>query len=260
MANPRSNRSKHRKPRRKGWDPLADWYHGMVGENGSKFQQKLAIPAVKELLAPQAKELILDVGCGQGVLAPHIIKAGAVYTGFDLSQKLISRANQRKLKTAEFLIGDASKPNPNVEANGPFDAAVFLLSIQDMQDLESVIVNTTRMLKPESRIVMLMLHPAFRIPRQSGWGFDEKRKLRYRRIDSYLSEMAVPLKQYSGGQGVSISHHRPLQNYINTLSEQGFKLDRMLEIPATALGESKDKPTRRAVEEIPIFLGIRAVR
>jgi hypothetical protein len=36
-------------------------------------------------------------------------------------------------------------------------------------------------------MVLLLTHPCFRVPRQSGWGWDEQRKLQYRRVDRYLT-------------------------------------------------------------------------
>ena len=51
-----------------------------------------------------------------------------------------------------------------------FDSAVFLLSIQDMDPLEDVVASVVWALKPRSRVVLLMTHPAFRQPRHSGLG------------------------------------------------------------------------------------------
>ena len=75
-----------------------------------------------------------------------------------------------------------------------------------------------------------MTHPAFRQPRHSGWGFDESRKLTYRRIDGYLNEMAVPMKSLGGGQPTR-SFHRPISAYVNALADAGFATDAMLEVP-----------------------------
>ena len=75
-----------------------------------------------------------------------------------------------------------------------------------------------------------MTHPAFRQPRHSGWGFDEGRKLTYRRIDGYLGEMAVPMKSLGGGPPTR-SFHRPISAYINAFAEAGFATDAMLELP-----------------------------
>jgi hypothetical protein len=138
---------------------------------------------------------------------------------------------------------------------------VFLLSIQDMDRLEAIFDSLDRVLRQKSRVVLLMTHPAFRQPRHSGWGFDEARKLVYRRIDAYLTPMAVPMKAL-GDRAPTISYHRPLSSYVNALAAIGFAIDAMREIPD--LPENV-RPTRRrslfgANTEFPLFLALRGRR
>jgi len=245
-----------------GWDAVAAWYDGWVGKGGSVHHRQLAIPAVLTLLNAQPGEYILDIGAGQGVLAPYIAQTGARYTGIDASRKLLKYARDHHGETGQFLRGDAADLR-QVSALKPesFDAVIFLLSIQDMNPLDKVVQSAAWALKPGGRAVILMTHPAFRVPRQSGWGFDEGRKLQYRRVDSYLSELPVPMKQYPGQQtGVTISFHRPLSVYVNTLAAHGLLVERLDEIPVGdfALKQNRSKAEIRADGEIPLFLALRA--
>lgn len=247
------------------WDPLAAWYDGWVGEQGSRYHREVVIPATLELLQPQPGERILDIGAGQGVLATHVARAGARYTGVDASPRLIATAQQRHGHDSEFLVGDARDLSA-VEALQPssFDAAAFVLSIQDMDPLPAVLESASWALKADSRVVILMVHPAFRAPRHSGWGWDDARKLQFRRVDSYLTPMAVPMKSLGPGADYrSRSFHRPIGAYVEGLSERGFLTDRMLEIPdlpaASAPGRAA-RSTERSRVEIPLFLCLRAVR
>ena len=244
---------------------MATWYDGWVGDRGSTYHRELAIPAVLDLLQPQRGEAILDVGGGQGVLAPYLAEAGARVTVVDASAKLIAAAKRRRtrMRDARFLVGDARRlPAVAGLDAASFDAAVFLLSIQDMDPLEDVVRGVDWALKPASRVVLLMTHPAFRQPRHSGWGFDEGRKLTYRRVDAYLEPMAVPMKSLGGGLPTR-SFHRPISAYVNALADAGFVTDAMLELPDLPPDRRPGKATRgdaRANAEIPIFLGLRAVR
>ena len=252
-------------PRETSWERVATWYDGWVGEHGSAYHRELAIPAVLDLLQPQSGEEILDVGGGQGVLAPYLAEAGAIVMVVDASARLIAAARRRhgRLRTARYVVGDARRLPAVAELEqGAFDAAVFLLSIQDMDPLEDAIRGVDWALRPASRVVLLMTHPAFRQPRHSGWGFDEGRKLTYRRIDGYLGEMAVPMKSLGGGQPTR-SFHRPISAYVNALADVGFATDAMLEVPDLPPDRRPGSAARgdaRANAEIPIFLGLRAVR
>jgi hypothetical protein len=117
-----------------------------------------------------------------------------------------------------------------------------------------VLASAAWALKPQGRAVILMTHPCFRIPRQSGWGYDPQRKLRYRRLDSYLSPLKVPMKSHQ--QGTTTSFHRPLAAYINGLAAHGLMIDLMREI--TASESVEDRSDRRAQREFPLFLVLRA--
>lgn len=264
-----SNRSPRRPakpaPRETSWERVATWYDGWVGDRGSAYHRQLAIPAVLDLLRPQPGEAILDVGGGQGVLTPALVEAGARVTVVDASAKLIAAAKRRhgRIRDARFLVGDARRlaAVAGIEA-GTYDAATFLLSIQDMDPLAEVMRGVDWALRPVARVVLLMTHPAFRQPRHSGWGYDEGRKLTYRRIDGYLTEMAVPMKSLGGGQPTR-SFHRPISAYVNALADAGFATDAMLELPDLPPDRRPGRAARgdaRAQAEIPIFLALRAVR
>ncbi len=247
---------------RTSWDPLADWYDGWVGKEGSLHHRRLAIPAVLELLAPQTGEKILDIGAGQGVLVPHIAGSGAAYVGVEASPRLLQIARKRHGHTGRFIQGDASQLQrlPGLH-EGMFDAAVFLLSIQDMDPLPSILESVAWVLRGGGRLVLLMTHPCFRVPRQSGWGWQEERKMQYRRIDRYLTPLSVPMKAYPGQQqGTTLSFHRPLQEYVNCLAECGLLLDQMKEIATYKVvsGGQHARAENLAQQEIPLFLGLRA--
>ena len=251
-----------RGPAGDSWERVATWYDGWVGDQGSRYHQALAIPTVLDLLEPAPGEEILDVGAGQGVLGPHIAARGALYTGVDASPRLIALARRRHGEAGQFLVGDARglRMTHGLRAYG-YDAAVFLLSIQDMDPLGPIFTSLDWALRPRSRVIMLMTHPSFRQPRHAGWGFDEGRMLVYRRVDAYLTPMAVPMKAIGGGVPTR-SFHRPLSTYVNGLAAVGFAVDALLELPDLP-GEARPGRRRagaRADAEIPLFLALRARR
>jgi SAM-dependent methyltransferase len=249
-------RSRRSRPARSGWDHLAGWYDGWVGAGGSRYHRAQAIPLAMDLLDLRPGERVLDVGAGQGVLAPSIRRAGASYVGVDASPRMIDLARRHHGRDGRFVVGDARRLDvlPGV-GGAAFHAATFLLSIQDMDPLDEVLRATAALLASSARIVLVLTHPAFRVPRHSGWQRDPDRGITVRRVDAYLRPMAVPLSGRPGtGAGPTTTFHRPLSAYVNGLAAVGFAVDAMVEAPdeiRTGPGTNPD---------IPLFLGLRAGR
>ncbi|MBX3144157.1 MAG: class I SAM-dependent methyltransferase [Trueperaceae bacterium] len=244
---------------RSSWEQVANWYDATVGIRGSPHHRKVAIPTVMRLADPRAGELLLDVGCGQGVLAHHVLKAGAGYLGVDASAAMIRHARKRR-EGVNFEVGDARDLTGTTSVEpGSCHVVVFLLSVQDMDPLPQVMASAADALAPGGRLVLFMVHPAFRPPRASGWGFDQQRKLTYRRIERYLTPSAVPMKEYvevgAGPRGATISFHRPLQEYFAAITAAGLVVDALEEFP-DPVGEEHEKGSG----EIPLFLALRARR
>lgn len=246
-----------------GWDPIALWYDGWMGAEGSRFHQEVALPLTLELAAPRKQQRVLDVGCGQGVLAEAIVRCGAHYTGIDVSGTLVRKAIARHGKAANsrFLHCDASVPSRYAK-HGPFDLAVLLLSVQDMPAIRRVFSSVGSVLRPRGRIVIVMTHPCFRIPRMSGWGVDPGRKLVYRRVDGYLTSRKIPIRLHGRNVAKTFSYHRPLSEYTRELARAGFSIDALEERTVTAEQQRKIaiRGPSRHNEDIPVLLGVVASR
>lgn len=232
---------------------MAKWYNGWVGKRGSHYHRKSALPTVLALSDPQKGERVLDIGCGQGVLAPAVLQRGAAYLGVDASRTLVRFARQNHPE-ARFVHGDARRLEALAEVSAEsFEVAVFMLSIQDMNPLEEVLQQAAWALSRGGRLVIFMVHPCFRSPRGSGWGYDAARKLTYRRVEQYLTGRRVPMKAYAEAgvksTGTTLSFHRPLKAYVNTLAALGLLVDRLEELP---------DPHDERAPEIPLFAALRA--
>lgn len=143
------NKQRTSPKRSHSWDDVATWYDSWVGKKGSHYHRNIAIPTVMNLLKPARHEHILDVGCGTGVLAPHVLKTGARYSGIDLSPKLV-RLAQRYHPKAQFYKRDALELSGLESTSNLFDTAVFMLSIQDIHPLQGALESVSHVLDASS--------------------------------------------------------------------------------------------------------------
>jgi SAM-dependent methyltransferase len=214
-----------------------------------------------KLLGVGAGKVFLDVACGEGSFAQLISKQGGGVVGIDASPTLVRQAQMKHVRNAEFFVSDASRGTKEI-ASMTFDGAAIVLALQNIENMEGVFATVSKLLKKNAPFVIVLNHPAFRVPRQSSWGFEDSRKMMYRRIDSYLEEKSIPMQMHPGDAPDvrTMSFHRPLSSYVSALSKAGFLVDEMEEWISHK--ESTSGPRARAEnrirKEIPMFLAIRA--
>jgi ubiquinone/menaquinone biosynthesis C-methylase UbiE len=244
-----------------GWEEASRWYASCVGERGHYYHTKVLIPGALRLLGidEKATGALLDMGCGSGVFAPHLPR-GVAYWGVDASPTLLKIAKKtvRRPET-HWIEGDASSPLPM--AREGFDWALFLLSLQNMARPQAAIRQAASRLKAGGRILLILNHPCFRIPRQTHWGYDEKTKIQYRRIDAYLSPLSIPIETHPGARAKgpsTFSYHHSLTDLASFLFQEGFLIDALEEWRSDKESTgARAKSENRARREIPLFLALR---
>lgn len=244
------------------WDQAARWYDSLVGLLGSDFQKAIIFPGAAKMLGVTKGERVLDLACGQGAFARFLARKGARVEGLDSSGEMIRYARTRSQAAIKFHKADAR--DSKILAPSAFDAVSCLLALQNMEDIDAVFKNVARILKPGGRFVMAVTHPCFRIPRQSHWGWDESKKMEYRRVDIYATETKIPIltPPMADSKVYTVTWHRPLQSYFSALSRAGLVVDHLEEWHSNKESQpgKRAKAENRARREIPLFLAIRARR
>ena len=143
-------------------------------------------------------------------------------------------------------------------------AAACLMAVHDLDDIAAAFRSLAAALKPGGRAVVIFMHPCFRVPRQSSWGWDDQKKTQYRRLDRYASPMTIPIATHPGSDPGThtLFFHRPLAAYLNALGEAGLAVVACEEL----LSHHKSEPgghsrgENRSRQEFPVFLALKAVK
>lgn len=238
------------------WETVGGWYASCVGEKGHYYHRTVVLPGALRLLGKPKS--LLDIGCGEGILA-RSLPPGCEYVGIDASASLIQSAKQR-LPQARFVHADAAEPYSLDKKD--FEAAAFILSLQNMAHPGKALLAARSHLKKGAKLLLVLNHPCFRIPRQSSWGVDEKNKIQYRRINRYLTPLEIPIQMEPSKEAESsetISFHHSLSGFASFLFHAKFSITTMEEWISDKKSEgSMAKMEDRARKEFPLFLAILA--
>lgn len=260
MAYSRPRRPLSRPPKT-SWEPIADWYGKHLAQRGT-FHETIVFPKTVALLEPRPEGSYVDLACGEGSFSRFLLKHQRVSTlGIDASPQLIKQAQKHATRGSRFMVGDATHFASQLPKESA-DGMTCILALQNIEPLAPVFRDAAQILRSNAPFIIVLNHPCFRQPRQSGWGWDEQRKLQYRRLDAYMSSYEMPIIAHPGSdpQVKTYSYHRPLSAYIHGLSQHGFMVDAIEEWVSEKTSDSGPRAKAENVSraEFPLFMAIRA--
>jgi 2-polyprenyl-3-methyl-5-hydroxy-6-metoxy-1,4-benzoquinol methylase len=258
------------------WGEVGKWYDDLVQDQGSEYHQEVIFPALLPLISKSdgnIKDLnVIDLGCGQGVLTRQLSKLGANCTGIDLAPSLISIAKKRgsEGKPIQYIkadITDLLSNNNNLKYDlkeNSFDVATIVLTIQNVDKIRPLFKAVNKLLKFDGSVYIVMMHPAFRVPKSSDWYFNEKLNKQARVSYEYLSSKKIEITTHPGEANSSVTYHfhRPLKTYLNALSMEKLYptyIDELITHKKEQKG-IKSEQIEAAKKEFPMFMLIKATK
>lgn len=175
-----------------------------------RYEKEWHIPAAADFAGTRGLK-VLEIGCGIGTDGAQFARAGAEYTGIDLTEAAVSLARTRFALSGlkgEFRVSDAE----NLDfADDLFDLVYSHGVLHHTPDIEAAVSEIHRVLKPGGRAMVMLYHRGsynyrvgIRVLRRAGTGLLKSEggiKLVHRLtgepIDS-LREHAASLKNANG--------------------------------------------------------------
>jgi hypothetical protein len=153
-------------------------------------------------------------------------------------------------------VTDVSKDLPIL--NSGFSQAAVVLGLQNIKHPFNVIKNAAKHLRSNGRLVLVINHPSFRIPKHTDWMVNDK--IQYRITDNYMSHLEIPIDSspFDDKNNVKTwSFHYPLSAYSEMIFDNGLVIEKIeewvapkkLEGPMAAMED-------KARNEFPLFMAI----
>ena len=180
---------------------------------------------LQKLLPDFHGKSVLDLGCGYGWHCKYAAEQGAeTVLGTDISEKMLQKAVQ--INSAPQIKYQCIAMEDLVFPGETFDVVLSSLAFHYIKDFEPLVQNIAGWLKPGGNFVFSVEHPVFTAEGSQDWYYDQDGKILHFPVDNYYYEgrrEAVFL-----GEKV-IKYHRTLTTYLNTLLQNRFSLEHVVE-------------------------------
>lgn len=230
-----------------------DGYRKLRGKEGNA-NELFEMPALFSLLPSLENKKILDLGCGYGGHCMEFVRLGAErVVGVDISQKMLEIARRENVHERISYLNMAMEDISAIDER--FDIAVSSLALHYVEDFEGVVKNIHSLLNEGGVFVFSQENPI--VTCHSGgsrWTKDENGNKIHMNLVNYGIEgerdtvwFVDDVKKY----------HRMFSTVVNTLIQNGFVIEKMIEpLPTEEL--LAKYPDHRDLFHKPDFLIVKA--
>ncbi|MFC8720009.1 class I SAM-dependent methyltransferase [Kitasatospora sp. NPDC057198] len=206
---------------------------------------------------------VLDLGCGEGIVARAVAARGASVVGIDPSPRMIEHARAAGSGSSG---GPGGPGGPGSVVYAVDDGCVLStvaadsvdwvtagLCLNNVPDLDAALAAVRRVLTARGALAFTVPHPCFEAP-HAAWTPATDRPPR-RVVGDYLAEGFWRSDNPEGARRAG-NRHRTLSTYLTALVRHGFAVESVAEPPPDDRVVAAQP--RRA--ELPPFLAVRARR
>jgi ubiquinone/menaquinone biosynthesis C-methylase UbiE len=123
-------------------------------------EQTAKIEAALKNINIKTRSLVLDVGCGTGLLFQRLVEKSAGVVGLDISRETLAKAKKRakSFRNVHLVLADADHIPCN---NCLFDSVYAFTVIQNMPDPKDTLTEMRRVTRLDSTVVVTGLKKCF---------------------------------------------------------------------------------------------------
>ena len=153
---------------------------------------------------------VLDLGCGKGYLSYEFAKRGNNVLAIDGSESML---NYAKTKNSHPNIKYILSNLQDLRINQKFNLVFAINSLVHIKILEPILKNIRKLLKKNGKFILCFPHPLQDI----------------KEIEDYSKERIIRTKTK---YGFVEQYYRPIEFYINKLTESNFIISKVYEFPS----------------------------
>ena len=234
------------------WNSNAKARHRQIISGEDFSYHNVLIPTIYRFVGNIKNQMIMDVGCGSGILASDLAINGAVVIGVDPSEEMIKIAKQEythipNLEFKNITIQEYALKFPDRQ----FDIAISNMSLITIPNYEEAIFSVSKILKNKGLFIINITHPCFwNIYRK----YEDPEIFQYKIPHEQRGKFIISLNN-EGLPSATTHFHRPLEHYFKSLRVANFDIEDFIE----PYPSSDDIDRYKLDWKVPHFLSIRCI-
>lgn len=243
---------------------FAEFWNERAGAQGEVYKRFVLDPLMFKLAGSLKNKTILELGCGNGYLAPKFIKKnpkGLILV--DISKHNLEYAKSRiNDKRITYIEQDATT-TWRVK-NSSINLVYSNMMLNEVENIKAPIKEAYRILKSKGKFIFSVTHPSWDlfIFAQEKAGIKSKK---IKNLGNYFNRgfakyimgadsKTNPTLSKKYNQEFEVEHYqRPLSDYFNSLTEAGFSVKKIIE-PEPTKELLQNNPRFKAYKDHPIGL------
>lgn len=215
---------------------FAEFWNSRAGDHGEVYKRFVLDPLMLGLVGSLEKKTIVEVGCGNGYLAPKLLEQDpSRVIMMDISKYNLEYAAKKTTDArVSFLEQDATE---DWKVDSSFADVVYSnMMLNEIEDVRSVTKEAFRALKDGGIFVFSVTHPAWDLfiyaQEKAGFGSNKVKGLGgyFRRgFAKFVMRNGTETASEHGVEFEVEHYQRPLSDYFKALRGAGFSVEQLFE-------------------------------
>jgi len=248
------------------WNNNAEAWTELSRAGYDVYRDHLNTPAFMQMLPEVTGLKGLDIGCGEGHNTRLLKKLGAYMTGIDIAEKFVQRAQAAEVNTPDAVAYHLGSAQALPFADNSFAFATSFMCLMDVPDPETALKEAFRVLQPGGFLQFSITHPCFATPHRKNLR-NLVRKTYAIEVGDYFKKLNGRIEEWIFNTAPTEAKlrlpkfkvplfNRTLSEWINTLVDTGFVVERMGE-PYPDEDTVKQHPGLQDAQVVAYFMHIR---
>jgi ubiquinone/menaquinone biosynthesis C-methylase UbiE len=249
------------------WNGNAKAWTKLARAGYDVYRDYLNTPAFLKML-PEVNRLSgLDIGCGEGHNTRLLAQRGARIAALDISSIFIHYAQQLEEQERSGIDYHVASAVQLPFRDSTFDFATAFMSLMDIPEIDAVLAEAHRVLKPNGFLQFSITHPCYDTPYRRNLR-DEQGRTYALEVGDYFRELEGEVMEWLFGAAPAElkakiprfktpRFTRTISQWLNLLMAQGFQLER-IEEPRPDDETVRQCPELQDAQVVAYFLHIRA--